>query len=396
MSSVSPRHLKLALYALFFLPGVALASWVTRTPGLRDMLQVSVGEMGIVLFGMSIGAMTGVLVAGPAISRYGARKISAVGLASVVISLFILAVSASLGLQYLAMAGLAVFGLGVGLCEIAVNIEGAALEKATGAHIMHVLHGCFSLGAVVGAVIGFGLTAWAVSLPLHLVAMAVVIAPVVVWCIRNLPAATGLRRVEPGAVLHAKKTSILSVVDARLLMIGVVVLGVALAEGSATDWLPILMFDEYGVSSSAASIFYMVFAASVTFGRLAGGPVLKRLGRKGVVQGGVALAAVGMVVVIWGTAPWMAMAGVIAWGLGVSMTFPMAISAAADGEGDAEQRVKLVAVMGYCAFLAGPPLLGLLGEELGLRAAMVLVLVVALFALAAAQSVGSPRQLQKA
>lgn len=392
MSSVSPRHLKLALFALFFLPGVALASWVTRTPGLRDMLQVSVAEMGMVLFGMSIGAMTGVLCAGPAISRLGARKVSLAGLVSVVISLLILGWAAAIGQQYVAMAGLAIFGLGVGLCEIAVNIEGAALERATGSHIMHVLHGCFSLGALVGAMIGFALTAWGVGLSLHLWVMAVVMSPVVWWCIRNLPAATGLRTAEARARLGAASAgrSLLSVVDGRLLMIGLVVLGVALAEGAATDWLPILMFDEYGVSKSTASVFYMAFAGAVTFGRLAGSPVLKLIGRRGVVQGGAGLAAVGMVIVIWGTTPWIAIIGVIAWGLGVSMTFPMAISAAADGEGDAEQRVKLVAVMGYCAFLAGPPLLGLLGEALGLRSAMILVLGFALLAMAAARSLKVP------
>lgn len=357
------------------------------------MLDISIGQMGIVLFGMSIGAMTGVLSAGPAISRYGARKVAMVGLGAVVLSLLVLAAGANLGLAYLAMLGLGIFGLGVGLCEIAVNIEGAVLEKATGAHIMHVLHGCFSLGAVVGAFIGFGLTAAAVALPVHLLAMAVVIAPVALWCVCNLPEATGLRLASDGT--QAAKPSISSVMDARLLLIGVVVLGVALAEGAATDWLPILMFDEYGVSKTSASIFYMLFAIAVTFGRLAGGPVLKRLGRRGVVQGGAGLAALGMVVVIWGTAPWMALMGVIAWGLGVSMTFPMAISAAADGEGDSELRVKLVAVMGYCAFLAGPPLLGLLGEGLGLRAAMILVLVMALIAMSAAKSVSVPKILQR-
>lgn len=393
MSGPVSRKLKLALFALFFLPGVALASWVTRTPALREMLEVGVAQMGVVLFGMSVGAMVGVLVSGPAISRFGARKVSMVGLGSVILSLLVIAAGANIGQQYVAMSGLGLFGLGVGLCEIAVNIEGASLERASGQPIMHLLHGCFSLGALVGAVIGFALTGWAVALPVHLLLVAGVGAPVALWCIRHLPPATGMRPVTERASAQAQKIKLRDVVDARLLLIGVVILGVALAEGSATDWLPILMVDEYEVSKPIASLFYMAFAASVTFGRLAGGPVITALGRKGVIQGGAALAAVGMVIVIWSSLPWLAFIGVVAWGLGVSMTFPMAISLAAEGEGDTDQRVKLVAVMGYCAFLAGPPLLGLLGETLGLRQAMILVLSLAVVAILAARSIGAHSHL---
>ncbi|WP_292054616.1 MULTISPECIES: MFS transporter [unclassified Brevundimonas] len=389
MPPTQMRQIKWSLFVLFFMPGVALASWISRTPTIRDMLSVNVAEMGMVLFGLSVGAMTGVLGAGPVISHFGARRVTAVGMSSAVLSLLVLSLGTSIGDKYVAMAGLFLFGLGIGLCEIAINLEGTAVERATGTHVLHTLHGCFSLGTLGGALVGLALTRLGVPLELHLSVIAALFAAVVLVFVRKLPPATGQRR---GVVTSdgMVRGSMLSVVNGRLLLIGLIVLAVALAEGSATDWLPILMVDEYGVSKTAASLVYVMFAASVTTGRLAGTPVLNRLGPVRVIGFGAVLAAIGMVAVIFGSQSWMAIAGVVAWGLGVSMSFPLAISSAGQGAGDPEQRVKLVSVMGYCAFLAGPPLLGLAGEHWGLRMALLVVLGFVMVATVISRAAGVP------
>ncbi|WP_312124761.1 MFS transporter [Brevundimonas sp.] len=372
MFPADARRLKIALFVLFFLPGVALASWITRTPAIREMLDVNVAEMGMVLFGMSTGAMTGVLASGPLISRIGARKVTTIGMASLIGSLLFIAGGTGSGLIPLTVLGLFLFGAGVGLCEIAINLEGAALERATGSHVLHTLHGCFSLGALIGAVLGFVLTHFAVSLTVHLSVVFLVAAVAALYFVRQLPPSTGLRVRNEGDPTQSNG-SVLGIVNGPLLLIGLIVLAVALAEGSATDWLPILAVDEYGTSKATGSLTYMAFAAAVTAGRLGGGGILKRYGRVAIIRGGAVISGLGMVAVIMGTAPWMAVVGAVLWGLGVSMSFPLAISAAAEGE-QGEQRVKLVAIMGYCAFLAGPPLLGLAGEAWGLRHAMLVVL----------------------
>ena len=57
--------------------------------------------------------------------------------------------------------------------------------------------------------------------------------------------------------------------------------------------------------------------------------------------------------------------GILVWGLGASLGFPVGMSAAADDPSRAAARVSVVATIGYAAFLAGPPLLGLLGDQIG-------------------------------
>ncbi|HET6856878.1 MAG TPA: MFS transporter, partial [Streptomyces sp.] len=168
--------------------------------------------------------------------------------------------------------------------------------------------------------------------------------------------------------------------DRRLVLIGLIVLAMALAEGAANDWLPLVMVDGHHTSATAGSLVYTVFAASMTLGRFAGGPFLVRYGRAAVVRVSALAAAAGLALVIFPSDPATATAGVVLWGLGASLGFPVSISAAGDHPRDAAARVSAVATAGYLAFLVGPPALGLLGEQAGLRHALIAVLVLLLAA----------------
>lgn len=79
---------------------------------------------------------------------------------------------------------------------------------------------------------------------------------------------------------------------------------------------------------------------------------------------------------------------VLLWGIGASLGFPLALSAAGESGSDETARVSLVATIGYVAFLVGPPGLGFLGEHIGLRAAMLVVLAFVALAAVLAPAVG--------
>jgi MFS family permease len=72
----------------------------------------------------------------------------------------------------------------------------------------------------------------------------------------------------------------------------------------------------------------------------------------------------------------LAFAAVILWGLGASLGFPVGMSAAADEPAAAAGRVSVVASIGYCAFLGGPPLIGYLGQHITVLRALIAVAVV--------------------
>ena len=87
----------------------------------------------------------------------------------------------------------------------------------------------------------------------------------------------------------------------------------------------------------------------------------------------MAAAAIGLTVFVVAPTLWLALIGVALWGVGAALAFPMGMSAAADDPKHAAARVSVVATIGYVAFLAGPPLLGFLGDAVGIRGALLAI-----------------------
>jgi MFS family permease len=167
-------------------------------------------------------------------------------------------------------------------------------------------------------------------------------------------------------------------------------LGVELGEGSANNWLTLAVHSDHGESAAIAALFFTMFATGEALARIFGGPVVDWLGRVHTIRYTTALGVVGVVLFILGHNVLTVLVGVLLWAVGVSMGFPLGMSAAAESGPDPAARVSVVASIGYFASLAGPPAIGLLAQAGGLLNA--LWLVVALF-LAAFAVAGSLRQL---
>ncbi|MFH8898108.1 MFS transporter [Streptomyces coeruleorubidus] len=372
------RRRRRALFLLLFLPGIAMSSWVTRTPDVRDQLGLSTGQMGLVLFGLSIGSMIGILCSGRFVSRFGTRPAIALGTLLIIAGTVVIGMGSAVRSAPLVTAGLCLFGAGMGGGEVAVNVDGADVERITGTAVLPTLHGCFSLGTVVGGSAGMAATAVALPVHWHLTLVALVAMGMLVHALRAVPAGTGISTAPsmpgPGPVSgQPSKRKVWK--DRKLLLIGAIVLAMALAEGAANDWLPLLMVDGHGLDAAMGSLVFVGFAAAMTLGRFSGSFFLSRFGRAAVVRASAVSGAVGLLLVIFSDNAVVAATAVLFWGLGASLGFPVALSAAGDSGPDQTARVSLVAVIGYVAFLVGPPALGFLGDHYGLRSAMVVVLV---------------------
>lgn len=376
-----------ALFMFFFLPGLLMASWATRTPAIRDTLSVSTAEMGAVLFGLSIGSMSGILCSAWLVKRFGTRNVIRTTMSCAVLGMLMLCLALGLASPLLFALGLGVFGASFGSAEVAINIEGAAVEREMNKTVLPMMHGFYSLGTLAGAGVGMFLTAFGVAATTHiLLASLVAIAPIFI-AIRAIPDGTG-KNASDGSTSQAKGVPFWR--DMQLLLIGVVVLAMAFAEGSANDWLPLLMVDGHGFSPTSGSLIYAGFTLGMTVGRFAGGWFIDRYSRVAVVRASALMGALGIGLIIFVDSAWVAGVSVILWGLGASLGFPLTISAASDTGPDAPTRVSVVATTGYLAFLVGPPLLGYLGEHYGLRSAMLVVLALVLLAAIVARAVAKP------
>jgi MFS family permease len=173
-----------------------------------------------------------------------------------------------------------------------------------------------------------------------------------------------------------------------VLLIGVLVLGMAFAEGSANDWLALAMTDDRGFDDAQGALMFGVFAVAMTVGRIAGVPLLDRFGRVPVLRVAVAASAAGLAVVILVPIVPIMVVGIVVWGLGAALGFPVGMSAAGDDPVGAAARVSAVATIAYCAFLVGPPILGFVGEQIGILNSLWIVfalIVIAGFAVPAAR-----------
>ncbi|MGY6030245.1 MFS transporter [Phytobacter sp. AG2a] len=381
------KHRLWALFTFFFIPGLLMASWATRTPAIRDILSVSTAEMGAVLFGLSVGSMSGILSSGWLVKRFGTRKVIRASMAAAVVGMAILSLALWFASPLLFAVGLAFFGGSMGAGEVAINIEGAVVEREMNKTVLPMMHGFYSLGTLAGAGIGMTLTAFGTPATLHILLAALVAITPIVIAISAIPEGTGKDTPEDK---QRNKAGVPFYRDAQLLLIGVVVLAMAFAEGSANDWLPLLMVDGHGFNPTSGSLIYAGFTLGMTVGRFTGGWFIDRYSRVAVVRASALMGALGIGLIIFVDNAWVAGLSVIFWGLGASLGFPLTISAASDTGPDAPTRVSVVATTGYLAFLVGPPLLGFLGEHYGLRSAMLVVLGLVLVAALVAKAVAKP------
>ncbi|RPE02836.1 MFS transporter [Candidatus Pantoea deserta] len=385
---------KWAIFGLMFIPGFTWASWVSRTPFMRDTLSASTELMGMILFGFSCGSMLGVLLAGKLVAQFGTQRVMRAGIAILLLGLVLMSISLALATASGVFASLVLLGGGTALIDVVINVEGAAFERALGRSVMTTIHGFFSLGTLAGALAGLAMTATDISTSWHFAAVLLVNVLITAVALRHLPRTSDSERSE-----QAHSGSFMAQVgrelrDRQLMVLGVVILAMALAEGSANDWLPLLMIDGHNLNHTQGTLVYAGFTAGMTLGRFLGGYVVDRIGRVWMLRASAFSAALGLVLVIFSDNQWLAAAAVLFWGIGASLGFPLTVSAAGDGDNSAI-RVTIAATLGYLAFLVGPPGLGFIGEHAGLRMAMLPVLALVVVALFCAGAAGG-RRLEKA
>lgn len=368
----------IAICAIFLASGLSISTWASRVPAIRESLGIENSAVGLLLLGMGVASIIGLTIAPAVLARLGARRGMLIALLLVAVGLFIIGFgSDTLQLYGVALIGLALFGFGNGAVDVMMNVEGAALEKATGRTVMPLLHAFFSFGTVIGAGIGFLAVRGGLPVFAHSLAMAIVIAVVAFVAIANVPSRE-IAMDAPAAEQRAHwrerlGTSLAAWREPRTYTLGVIMLGMAFAEGSANDWLPSAVVFGHGAPEEAGPAVLTVFSVAMTAGRLLGGPVVDRFGRVWVLRILAVTAAAGLLLFIVSPFGPLVYLGAALWGLGASLGFPIGMSAAADDPAKAASRVAAAATIGYVAFLCGPPILGWIGDHIGLLNTLLIV-----------------------
>ncbi|MBM7818897.1 MFS family permease [Cellulosimicrobium cellulans] len=396
-----PRALTRARWVLlgvFALNGVMMSSWLARIPSVRDALGLTPADLGVVLLAGAVGALATVTAAGPFVTRFGGRVAFAVSAVLFGVAFLLLGLGPATGSVPLLAAGIFVNGMAFSLGNVPMNVESAGIERRVGRTILPQFHAAFSIGAVIGSLVGAACAHAQVPVLVQFVATGTV---AMVWRLAAIPATVhdtlptrapadapapvealgdavvdvetaGLRArlarrgARLGAALSAWR-------EPRTLLIGLVILSAALSEGSANDWLSLAVVDGFAQTEAVGAVVFGTFVAAMTVMRLAGTRLIDRFGRVTVLRASGVASIAGLL--LFGFAPTLPLAGVgvVLWGFGAALAVPVGIAAASDEPLRAASRVSVVSAFASMASLAAPPLLGLAAEAMGARHALVLI-----------------------
>ena len=385
----TPTTWRNALFVVFMINGLGFSTWLARVPAIRDGLDISTAEVAALLFTGAVGAVSGLVFSSHIIAWIGQRNtilffglLGLVGLAGIGIG------SSWISSYALTVIAIICAGAGNGIADVAMNVEGAAVEKAVSRNIMPWFHAFWSLGTVTGAGLSALMSFLGVGIAPHTIAMALVMAPVL-WIVSRVITDDRGSVSEEGVSQRSTLADRLRVwKEPRTLAIGIIALGMAFAEGSANDWLALAIVDGRDQTNAVGALWFGFFTLGMMTGRIGGVYLLDKFGRVPVLQWSAAMAIAGLAMVILVEQPVLSGLGALMWGLGSSLGFPVGMSAAADNPEGSAARVSAVATVAYGAFLIGPPLIGGLGESIGILAALwvvVGVIVLAFFTAPAAK-----------
>lgn len=371
---------KYSVFLTFFICGFIFASWAARIPLVMELFAINSASMGLFLLCAAAGSLTALAIAGWVNNHFSSAHTV---LSSALIfsgGMAIVAFSALIPSQWLLGGGLFIFGFGFSLCDVAMNLEGTQVEQRLAYSIMPKLHAFFSFGTVTGAAFGAVLEYLKFGFTFPMLILVSVVGISLVFCSRYYLATAQANQQADNGNEQTRTSPFAAWLEPRTLLIGFTVLAVSLLEGAAFDWLPLGVLTGFKINGEPpagwmGSMALALFVTTMTTMRWFGGLLLDKYGRTKVLRVCIALSIAGLF--IFGFSPDLSMAipGIILWGVGSALGFPVGMSAAADEPEHAASRIAVVAAIGYCSLLTGPPLLGFLANSIGVKNALLLLII---------------------
>ena len=354
--------------ALFMLQPMAFGAWLAMIPYIKVSLGLSKGDLALALLGLPIALIPTLQLASRVVAKIGPRKTFAILLP--VQTCVVLLPFLTSGIVGLFMT-LALFGAVVAFLEVALNTYAGRLEKSANLTIMSRCHGFWALGVMIGSLLATALFGLGPILAVFLV--CAVSGGTGIWAGLSLPR---LKGENDSASVKPQK---LREMPKALFLISMFVFAVTLAEGAMSDWAAVYLAERWGSGPEDAGIAVSIFAGFLAAGRFAGDFLKRKLGARGVARLTVGLAIVGVACLTIPSGVPAIFIGFALVGLGVSIGFPLGISAAAGLDDTHEaQNIATMAMIAMSGFLVGPPFIGFVAEAISLRVAL-LVLFPGLF-----------------
>ncbi|WP_238305955.1 MULTISPECIES: MFS transporter [Mycobacterium] len=358
------RRAKVAVTAAFLAHAVVFSSWAAHIPQVKGDLGLDDGQLGTALFGAPLGSVAATVCCHWALPRWGSRRLVPVLVAGYALAAMTVGLATS-GLWL--FASLALWGAFQGGLDVAMNTSAGTVERLAGSPIMARFHGMWSVGALLGALIGAACVTAGIGLEPQLVFLGVLVLVVVRPLTRHLVAGEAVAA-SPEARGRARITPTVAILAA-------VAFASFLCEGAATDWSANYVHDVIGAGPGLSALSYAAYTLAMVAVRFGALRLHARVPARRLLPALALIAVVAMGVTLATANPVLGVIGFAGLGVGVALLVPTAFSAAY-GAGGGGSAIAIVAATGWVGYLLGPPLIGHLAQWAGLSAALVVIPVV--------------------
>jgi MFS family permease len=391
------RRARLAVAALFFTNGALFANVVPRYPQIKADLDLGNAAYGTVLAGFPLGALVAGLFAATLIGRFRSSRVAALGI--------VLLAAAMLGIGFAPTAALLAVVLFIGgaldsVVDVAQNAHGLRVQRLYGRSIVNSFHGVWSIGSVMGGLMGAAAAGLEVPLVTHLAVAAVLFGGVALVAYRFLlPGPEDAERqaaplLDPNASAVAEAHSAVPgrrgwtrrvprATVTALAVLGVLAACGALVEDAGSSWAAVYLSGDLRADATTAGLGFVALSVAMTVGRLTGDRAVDRFGTVAVVRAGGVLVAAGMGLALAWPSVGTTIGGFALAGLGVATLVPATMHAADELPGlPAGAGLTVVSWLLRVGFLLSPPLVGVISDAAGLRVGLLTVVAAGLGMLA--------------
>ena len=364
--SSTVNQARIAVLGMFFVNGAILANWISRIPQVQDSLDLSEGQLGLVLLGLSAGVLTALSLAGGLVARFGSRQVTVS--AAILLALLLVPI-AWMPSSVMLWFSLFVFGMALSTMDVAMNAQAVEVELQAARPLMSTFHASFSVGGFVGAALGAGMASLDIEPRIHFLFASGLLGAMILLFQRHL-----LSQVTSEA--SDEQDQVFQLPARALWPLGIVAFAGAIGEGAMADWSGVYLSDVVNTDAGTAALGFTVFSITMTVGRLSGDWIAERFSPALLVRSGGFMATVGLLIAILRPTTAITLLGFGVVGLGLSTVVPLAFSAAGCFPGiPSSVGIAGVATIGYAGFLAGPPIIGLFAEATSLRFALLTIVV---------------------
>ncbi|WP_434742096.1 MFS transporter [Micromonospora sp. SH-82] len=374
------RAARAAVAVLFLTNGAVFFNIVPRYPQIKDDLGLDNALFGTALVAYPAGALLAGLLAGAAVRRLGSARVASFGI--VVTTVATLAVPVAPHWTALA-AALFVVGSLDAVVDVAQNAHGLRVQRRYGRSIVNSLHGVWSVGAVLGGLMGSAAAGLRIPLVIHLAASAVLFSAVALLAHRFLLPGddNAERRPDAGAPSDAavpnRRWRSFSAVTVRMLAaLGVLAACGAVVEDAGASWGAIYLNDELNAGAATAGLAVVSLQVAMTVGRLTGDRVVDRYGQRTVARAGGALVTAGMGTALAVQSVPATLIGFALAGLGVATLVPAAMHTADELPGlPPGTGLTIVSWLLRGGFLLSAPTVGIIADLTSLRVGLLTVVL---------------------